>query len=588
MAFWPVLFVSTSCFMNFQSVASHSLQLGLEISSEAEFIAGRSTMMRRDQQSRDALVIEGQNAQLPRTTSTTTLVPVLSQAKPNDKLCVCDGCLLNGVCQNKFSDLVLPYWTCRARKGTWCEDKGSALWVAPTRYHIYRYFGLVRQDYVCLESQRSVFNNLTLNMFVVRLFKRPGKGYGHVTYDMIDMETGNSSLALLPCVEDSPDQIRYRKNKIVLVQGYFADHQRIAQIYNSAHQDVAETLFKDQKTLFVILNVQDNETVVPDVRKRLAYQVDAEHLAGALRDHWSPQMSIAVALVTCPRTSLAAKREKVKQAFFSDFANAIARTSHGQIKVTGDVIDVVIACPAKPQNADLKGYFKAVNAMLTSNSVWIDSKYKAIVVPKGWMKRYGLAYSPGNLSFYRDLGAEDASNIMHEIGHNLGLDHAAILPSNNPSGYDENGDCSSAMSRCGKIFFYTLASNWFLGFNTFQKEFRLDDAFASPVSVRITSHTQNKSSGVLLTRSKDGEDVPAFTVSFLRKADVPNDKQDDLEPWLEKVHVHKLPAKAYDPVTSVAILGLKLHSTYVIPGFPVKVSFTSQDGNSATVDFTKT
>lgn len=272
--------------------------------------------------------------------------------------------------------------------------------------------------------------------------------------------------------------------------------------------------------------------------------------------------------------------------FFTDFASAIGTASRGQINVTGDVIDVVIACPANPSKDDVFSYFQAVNAELKSAALWIDSKYKAMVVPKGWMKRYGLAYSPGYLSFYSDLGGQYASNIMHEIGHNLGLDHAAILPSNNPTGYDENGDCSSAMSKCGNVLFYTLASNWFLGFNSFQKELAFD-SLTTPVSVKITSQTQNMASGVLLTRSEDGKDVPAFTVSFLRRRDVPDSKRDDLGPWLGKVHVHKLPDKAYGRTTSIAILGTGRHSTFLIRDFSVAVSVTSQDSDSATVFFCK-
>lgn len=535
----------------------YTAKLGLEIGSKAEFRQGM--LMRREMHTRDA--------QVPRATTTTTtkLTAYISQAKPNDQLCICNGCLeKDGLCRSVFFDWVPWPEKCKKDGGTWCEDKGSTLWKAPP----------------CRESKIINFQSLTLQMFQVKLRQLPGKGKNKVKLLMTDMKNGRVSVALAACATDFPKSILARKSKSYFVQGYF--EQNLTRVKKVLALEGVPDAFRKNTTFFYMLNVQDPDISLPDVQKDLEAQVVTGSMAGALRQHWSSNMSIAVALVTCPGSSLEATHQKVKKAFFTDFANALRAASHGKITVSGDVVEAVVACPAKHSPFS---YYQAVHAKLTSNPIWTGSRHKAMVVPDGWMSRYGLAYSPGYLSFYNDLGGQDPTNIMHEIGHNLGLDHAAILPSNKAMGYDERGDCSSAMSKCGNVLFYTLASNWFLGFNTFQKQIDLQD-ITSPVSVQVTSYIQNEVSGVLLTRSDAEKHVPAYTVSFLRYNDAPKKKR-AMGPFLAKVHVHELPTSAYGLANSIAILGNKRHTAYLLLDFSVAIAVKKISPDSANVVFCK-
>lgn len=527
-------------------------------------------MMRREHQAGEVREIRVDGMQLPRSKTTKAATFSKSQARPNEKLCACNGCLeRSGLCRSIWFDQAPSSRGCAQRNGLWCIDKRTPLWEAP--------------DIGCELAKRTNYINTTLTTLEVTLTALPGKGFNNVKFQMADNDAGNSLIALLPCSDDIPQTLLDRNATSVLVQGYYQQDGQAVRPF-LALEDIP-TDFRQNVTFFIILNVQDTAKLSSDVEKKTESQIVTSSMAGTLREHWSPDMSIAVVFVTCPGTSLNADPEKVRRAFFTDFANAIAAVSRGQIKVRGNLTDIVIECPANTSKGDVFSYYQAVNAGLKSNPTW-DSKYKAMVLPNGWMSAYGLAYSPGTLSWYSDLGAQDATNIMHEMGHNFGLDHAAIIPSNNPTGYDAYGDCSSAMSKCGKVMVYTLASNWFLGFNSFQYQISLDD-ITSPVSFKINSPTDREASGILLTKKDNGTDVPAFTVSYLRKADVDPALKSEMRNWVGKVHVHELPSTVYGPTKSIAILNMNKHTAYRIRQFSVAVAVTFQTPDTATVFFCK-
>jgi hypothetical protein len=572
MSFAIYFFMLVSFLMGLQYVTGLDENVGIEIGSEADFRKDKPSLMRRERHIRDALLIE---TVTKRPKTSTTISWDKSETKPNDRLCRCNGCLQkDGLCRSIFFDWCPPSDICKMNGGTWCEEKGFTLWKAPIRF-----------DPSCELARPNLYRNMTLQMFEVALVPLEGKGYGNVKARLTDVDHGHSSIALFPCTQHFPKNLLYRKNKTVLVQGYFLDDSQTVRSLLAAND--VPSVFKTNATFFVALNFQDTNILESDVQKELEDQIDTANMAGALRKHWSAQMSIAVALVTCPGTSLNTNHSKVSHAFFKDVSNALGKISRGKIDVNGDVVEVVIACPANiSKGGDVFSYYQAVNAKLKSDSLWISSQYKALVFPQSWMTRYGMSYSPGYLSFYRDSGGQDASNIMHEIGHNFGLDHASILSSRKAEGFHESGDCSSAMSKCGRFPFYTLASNWFLGFNTFKANISLD-RLTSPVSVKITSYIENEVSGLLLTRAEEGKDLPAFTVSFLRSVDAAENKRADMAPWLDKVHVHELPDNAYGPTKSIAVLDEVHRTAYLLPDFSVGISVKAMDADSATVVFCK-
>lgn len=553
-----LIFASFCFFWELSIVAGSSKQVGIEVGAQhLKVLSGDGLhLMRREQRSEDT--------QVPRTTTSTRLSINTAQAKPNVKLCACNGCFeTTGKCRSIWFDQAPSSRGCASRNGTWCVDERTSIWEAPS--------------IDCTISKRLNYRATTLSTLEVTLIALPGKG--SVKFQMTANDDGNSSIALLPCTNSIPKVLLDKVGTSVLVQGY--DEEDGPTVREILNQEGVPSNFKNNATVFIILNIQDTATVSSDVEKKTQNQVKSDNMAGVLEEHWSSQMTIAVALVSCPGTPLKVNRQKVKEAFFTEFAEALSEVSFGKIKVSGDVTDIVIACPANTSKGDVFSYYQAVNSGLRSNSIWTNNEYKAMVLPNGWMDTYGLAYSPGTLSWYTDLGAQDATNIMHEIGHNFGLDHAAIIPSNNPTGYDEHGDCSSAMSKCGKVLTYTLASSWFLGFNTFQQVIRMGDL--SRVWVKVYSHSERQASGVLLTKKDKGNDVPAFTVSYLRKADVDPSVHSEMRNWIDKVHVHELPSTVYGATKSIAILNSKTHSAFHIRQYSVAISVVSQDANSATV-----
>lgn len=433
------------------------------------------------------------------------------------------------------------------------------------------------------------FSYLKSSLTMMKVTLSPLPVTKNVKYVMTDTSDGSSLIARLPCISETPSTFPDSATS-VWVQGYYEDPvNRADWIRSILTERGVPPEFRSNQSYFLVLNIIDTATLESCVEKKTQSQVITDTMAGALRAHWSPQMKIAVAMVTCPETVLNADRQKVQQAFFTDFANAIKAVSRGMISVSGGVTAVVIDCPVNTSNSDAYSYFEAVNSGLRSDPIWINSEYKAMVLPNGWISSYGLAYSPGKLSWYSDFGAQDAANIMHEMGHNFGLDHAAIMPSYNPTGYDEHGDCSSAMSNCNSIMTYTLAANWFLGFSTFQQVINISNV-TTPVFVEITSQSQIAASGVLLTKRVEGKDVPAFTVSYLRRADVPEPRRKEMVPWIERIYVHELPANAYGPTRNIASLGLlnfNRRATYRIRDFSLAITVTAQDQDTATVTFCK-
>jgi hypothetical protein len=561
-----LIFMLLCTLLELPLVSSSNKKIGVEIGSHHLEILDDKHMMRREQRVRDV-----QSPGRLATTTTTTLN--LAQAKPNDKLCACNGCLLpGGFCSSVYFRTTSTSEKCIQQGGKWCLDKPKkTLWAA---------------DDTCWLLTRFRYLKSSLTMMKVTFSPLPITK--NVKYVMTDTSDGNSVIARLPCIDATP---KFPDNATsVWVQGYYEDPVKRADwIRSILTEPGVPPEFLSNQSYFLVLNIQDTATLASDVEKKTQSQVITDTMAGALRAHWSPQMTIAVAMVTCPGTGLNADRQKVQQAFFTDFADAIKKASRGKISVSGGVTAVVIDCPANTSNSDAYSYFQAVNSGLRSDPIWINSEHKAMVIPNGWISTYGLAYSPGKLSWYSDLGGQDAANIMHEMGHNFGLDHAAIIPSNNPTGYDEHGDCSSAMSNCDSIMTYTLAANWFLGFNTFQQVIDISDV-TSPVSVKVTSQSQLAASGVLLTRRVEGKDVPAFTVSYLRRADVPEPRRKEMMPWIERIYVHELPATAYGPTRNVAFLGLlnfNRRPTYRIRDFSLAITVTAQDQDTATVTFCK-
>jgi hypothetical protein len=557
------VFALVLCFFGPVLVDSYTKHVGIEIEASATLREDRQALMRRDRQPG------------PKTSTTTTVKFATSQLAPNVKLCACNGCLQsNGLCRSIWFTTGYNAHTCKVRRnGTWCVDNRSTLWEAPVSWST---------SPSCRESQPSYYEKKILTVLEVKLIPIPSEGRGRVKFLMTNSDNSNSSIALLPCTRDHSQNLLARNGTLVSVQGYYEEKSEAVKNFLAAKE--VPTEFKQNASFFFIISVQEITSLESDVQKKVEDQVVTESMAGTLKRHWSAQMSIAVALVSCPGTSLNADPEKVKYAFFTEFALALGAASRGKISVSGNVTEVEIACPADPSKGDVYSYYEAVDSKLKSDSVWKDNQYKAMIIPNGWMATYGLAYSPGYLSWYTDLGGQDAANVMHEIGHNLGLDHAGITPSNNPTGYDANGDCSSAMSKCDSVLFYTLASNWFLGFNTFQQELSVD-TLTAPVSFKITSQTQNEASGVLLLKTKNGKAVPAYSVSFLRKADVPANMRYDMDPWLGKVHVHELPDTAYGPTNNVAVLGL--NRAFLLRDVSVAVSVSSQNSEWSTVVFCK-
>jgi hypothetical protein len=519
-------------------------------------------MMRRQARAEDV--------QTPRIAKSTTITTDTSQVKPNIKLCACNGCLLpSGYCSSIWSRFSPSSLRCKQQNGTWCADNRTSLWEVPSE---------------CQLARKFVSSNTSLTMLQVTMTALPFNGWNKVKFQLTDTETYDSTIALLPCITEIPDILQAR-NASVWVQGYYEENGDTVRQFLALNG--VPTEFRRNSTYFIILNVQDTDSLVSDVEKKTQDQVSTATMAGALRPHWFPEMKVAVALVTCPGTALNANRTKVKEAFFTEFASALASISRGNIKVSGDVTDVVIDCPSNTSKSDVYSYFQAVNAALKSNQVWVLNDYKAMVIPNGWMATYGLAYSPGKLSWYTDLGAEDAANIMHEMGHNFGLDHAAVIPSSNPTGYDENGDCSSAMSKCDRVLTYNLASMWFLGFNTFQREISVT-SINSPISIKINSQSQQRTSGVLLTKTVNGIEIPAFTVSYFRKWDVPLARRTSMSDWLEKVFVHELPKTPYGQTKNIAILSkldVNKRSLFFVRDISLAVRITLQDRDSAVVKF---
>jgi hypothetical protein len=560
-------------------VSSYSQQAKMDISEAGTFEThrlrvldhDRVPLMRRARRDLDIEEHEGEISQVPRATTTSTLFISLAGKRPNEQLCICNGCLQSdGYCKSIWHYSVPTARNCQYGGGTWCRDKSTNLWEAPEHDGGQR----------CRLSSRSSYSEKTLDTLNVKLIPLSSEGNGIVKFEMIENDNGESSIGLLPCTYSFPDIILNRNRTLVTVQGYYS---RVQEIF--AQPEIPEIL-KNSTTVFIILNVQDNDAFVADTLRTIGGQVIAGSLEGALKSHWSSQMSIAVALVTCPGTKLNADPEKVKKAFFYDVANALNAEALGQIVVSGGITKVEIPCPSDLSKSDVDSYFRAVDNQLASDPIWTRNQYKAMVIPNGWMAGYGLAYSPGNLSWYTDLGGQDAANIMHEIGHNLGLDHASIIPSDNPTGYDENGDCSSAMSRCARFFTYTLASSWFLGFNTFQQTISID-ALTRPVTLNIIYKLQQKASGVLLTRSVKGMDVPTFTVSIVPRKELGQGRTGDAKGrWPGKVYIHKLPETAYGPTQNIAFFGLQ-RRFFHIPSFPVAVAVTSLHGFSATVTICK-
>lgn len=523
-------------------------------------------------QARVAAKVEGEGFQGPRIRTATTITSDTSQAKPNVKLCACNGCLMpSGFCSSIWSRFSPSNLRCKQQNGTWCADNRTSLWEGPSE---------------CQLTRRFVFSNASLSMLQVTMTSLPWNGWNKVKFRLTDTETLDSVIALLPCTSETPN-ILQEINESVWVQGYYEEDSDNVRKFLSLNGVPSE--FRRNSTYFIILNVQDTDSLVSDVDKKPQDQVSTGTMAGALRAHWLPQLKIAVALVTCPGTPLNADRAKVKKAFFTEFARALATISRGKINVSGDVTDVLINCPANISRGDVDSYYDAVNKELKSNPVWINNDYKAMVIPNGWMATYGLAFSPGKLSWYTDLGAEDAANIMHEMGHNFGLDHAAVIPSNNPTGYDEHGDCSSAMSKCDRVLTYNLASMWFLGFNTFQQEIRVSD-IKTTISINIHSQSQQQRSGVLLTKMVNGKEIPAFTVSYFRNWDVPLARRHGMSPWLQKVFVHELPRTPYGQTKNIAILSkldYNKRSAFFIRDVSLAVAITRQDRDSALVKLCK-
>jgi hypothetical protein len=513
--------------------------------------------------------------QTRRTTSTTTFAADQSQLKPNKQLCKCNGCFRNGTCHSIWFAVAPTKFKCERNAGEYCVDR-QPIWEAG----------------FCSEAGRRINAYRITLISEVTLTVLPNASSQRQKVKMTGEGPNSNAMAFIPCQSNipMPDQIQQVAGKAVAVQGYFVDDPTAVSAFLA--EDGVALEYKNNASYFVLLSIQDTTSLADDKIQRMQDQGIPGQMAGALKLHWTPQMSIVVVLVTCPDATMSADPEKIRQAFFVDFATAISAASQGQITVTGDMMNVSIPCPLNASAGDVNSYYTSVSQQLGSDPVWARNQYKAMVIPNGWMSSYGLAYSPGKLSWYSDYGGQDVFNIMHEMGHNMGLDRAGIIPSNNANGYDAHGDCASAMSKCGNFLMYSLGANWFLGFNTFQQSIDIDTLF-DPVSINVASHSQQAIAGVLLTKNDlNGKPVPTYTISYVRAADAPFEQQIALMPWTSKVHIHQLPRSAYGPSTNIAILGssdwaASARTSFTISKVSLIVTLRSQAQTSAFVTICK-
>lgn len=566
-------------------------KVGTEIEAAATFRSVPLQVSDRPRLLRTATLIgysdnvEDEAQQAPRATTTTPRRVDWSQRAANRQKCDCYGCLTpTGECMYYLDFPDFGGYECDRLKGVSCGLKDAD-----------RIWGVTFDDR-CESLLVRNYSKGTMLTLQVRLYALPNfkVNFGRAV-QMTDMDTGELSIGAFPCSSQLPQNVSQVLGTSVTVQGYFEDRsQNVKSIMSE--QNIPPS-FKENGSYFVIMNLQEADSVAEGFQ---GFAASGASMAGALRANWSPQMTFAVAVVseglnTSPDQSTS---KRMKKLFFTDFVGALSAASLGKISVSGDVINVTISFPDWKDESDrYQKILDKVNEQLISNPVWTSSMYKAFIVPKGWSP-YGGAEKPGRVSFFSDIAALDVSNLMHEIGHNMGLDHAGILPWNTPSGYDDEGDCSSAMSKCLSSVSYSLPSNWFLGFNTVQQTIRAD-ALTTPISVRITSHLQNESSGVLLLQKSatTGEYIPAYTISYIRKKDVSvlksHDRKFQMDNWVGKVYVHKLPVSAYGQARAVAMLSSpcttdRIHSTtYRIRSLSMAVSVAALDDDTATVAFCK-
>jgi hypothetical protein len=574
-------------------VSSVSHKVGTEIEAAGTFrpalLDGKLRLLRQEALASDTALIGGssEDTQGPRIKTTTVRpLPSNSQVLPNVEPCLCNGCLIphTGECHSVMDTPVINRHACYLiDSAKWCTDY-------PDSKVIWNIFngGITNCDRQFLDD----FSNQTMTMLEVRLTALPRNGFNKVFVKMTDTQSFEELLGVLPCQKNLPPEIYNLTipGKTVAVQGYYEERKNEIRLVMT--QETVPPELKSNSSYFVIRNVIDpgQSTDVVDEEQQMqdleSKNEPKNMMSGALRKNWSPGMSFALILVGHPGSNLNKKRNQIKEAFFANFSLALSSASLGKVNVTGGVTDLV----TQRYNTTMvsKSLYLEWSALadqqLANDSVWVNGQHKVFVFPAHWGRAhrwYGFAESPGKHMWLTDAGLFDTANVMHELGHNMGLNHAAFRPPNNPVAYDDDGDCSSAMSKCKTALSYTLASNWFLGWNTFQKEIRADDVLS--VSVRIASHLQNESAGVLILERNVSTDQydPRFTISFLRQDDLPEKKREGSRFWVQKVYVHEIPRTVNGFTKNVATLGL--NSRYRIRHLSLAIAVTALEKSSAVV-----